>query len=109
MFSDPSIVLDHWFLVCSIKAIESADKDDDTKWLTYWVVYSVFSLAEFFTHILFSWIPLYWFLKVSYIQARSQPSFLREENFWGQRTNSGSAAPRPSVTMCLVTFLSEVT
>jgi len=51
--------------MCSVKAIESADKDDDTKWLTYWVVYSVFSLIEFFANILLSWIPLYWFLKVS--------------------------------------------
>jgi len=51
--------------VCSVKAIESINKDDDTKWLTYWVVYSVFSLAEFFTDILLFWIPLYWFLKVS--------------------------------------------
>ena len=53
-----------WF-VCSVKAIESVNKDDDTQWLTYWVVYSVFSLGEFFTDILLSWIPLYWFLKVS--------------------------------------------
>ncbi|KAF7701331.1 hypothetical protein HF521_002496 [Silurus meridionalis] len=35
----------------SIKAIESIDKDDDTKWLTYWVVYGVFSVAEFFADI----------------------------------------------------------
>jgi len=50
--------------MCSVKAIESVNKEDDTQWLTYWVVYSVFALAEFFTDILLSWIPLYWFLKV---------------------------------------------
>ncbi|KAL8568682.1 Receptor expression-enhancing protein 5 [Nucella lapillus] len=48
----------------SIKAIESEDKDDDTKWLTYWVVYSVFSLVEIFADILLFWIPFYWLLKV---------------------------------------------
>jgi len=57
--------------VCSVKAIESTNKDDDTIWLTYWVVYSVFSLAEFFTDILLSWIPLYYFLKVSHIHRLS--------------------------------------
>jgi len=30
----------------SIKAINSEQKDDDTKWLTYWVVYSYFFLFE---------------------------------------------------------------
>ncbi|TRY90401.1 hypothetical protein DNTS_025315 [Danionella cerebrum] len=43
----------------SIKAIESSTKEDDTKWLTYWVVYGVFSVAEFFADIFFSWFPFY--------------------------------------------------
>jgi len=51
----------------SIKAIESKEKDDDTKWLTYWVVYSVFHLAEFFADIFFSWVPLYWFIKCVFL------------------------------------------
>lgn len=32
----------------SVMAIESAAKDDDTQWLTYWVVFAVLSVAEFF-------------------------------------------------------------
>lgn len=51
--------------MCSVKAIESANKEDYTQWLTYWVVYGVFVLAEIFTDVLLSWIPLYWFVKVS--------------------------------------------
>lgn len=47
----------------SIKAIESKEKDDDTKWLTYWVVYSFFALVEFFSDIFLFWIPFYWLLK----------------------------------------------
>lgn len=49
----------------SVKAIETHGKDDDTKWLTYWVVYATFSLLEFFTDIFLFWIPLYAFMKVS--------------------------------------------
>jgi len=52
---------------CSIKAIESKEKDDDTKWLTYWVVYSVFHLLEFFADIFFFWIPFYWFFKCVFL------------------------------------------
>jgi len=30
----------------SFKAIESSEKGDDTQWLTYWMIFAVFSLAE---------------------------------------------------------------
>jgi len=51
----------------SVKAIESKEKDDDTKWLTYWVVYSAFSLCEVFTDIFLFWIPFYWFFKCLFL------------------------------------------
>uniref|UniRef100_A0A8C4FBJ2 Receptor expression-enhancing protein n=1 Tax=Dicentrarchus labrax TaxID=13489 RepID=A0A8C4FBJ2_DICLA len=47
----------------SIKAIESLNKEDDTKWLTYWVVYGVFSLGEFFSDIFLYWFPFYYAFK----------------------------------------------
>ncbi len=42
----------------SFKAIESPDKHDDTMWLTYWVVFAVFSIAETFSDTLLWWFPL---------------------------------------------------
>jgi hypothetical protein len=50
----------------SIKALESPNKDDDTKWLTYWVVFALFSVIEYFSNILLHWFPFYWFFKVSH-------------------------------------------
>uniref|UniRef100_A0A672Q4B6 Receptor expression-enhancing protein n=1 Tax=Sinocyclocheilus grahami TaxID=75366 RepID=A0A672Q4B6_SINGR len=50
-----------------IKAIESATKEDDTKWLTYWVVYGVFSVAEFFADIFLSWFPFYFLGKCAFL------------------------------------------
>ncbi|PKK16750.1 receptor accessory protein 6 [Columba livia] len=44
----------------SIKAIESSNKEDDTTWLTYWVVYGVFNVAEFFSDIFLHWFPFYY-------------------------------------------------
>ncbi|XP_078656975.1 receptor expression-enhancing protein 5-like isoform X1 [Branchiostoma floridae x Branchiostoma belcheri] len=52
---------------CSVKAIESERKEDDTQWLTYWVVYSVFGLAEFWFDILLFWIPFYYLLKCLFL------------------------------------------
>lgn len=49
----------------SIHAIESPHKDDDTKWLTYWVVYAVFSIVEYFGNLLVGWFPFYWLMKVT--------------------------------------------
>lgn len=47
-----------------MKALESPQKDDDTKWLTYWVVFAVFSVVEYFSDFIVGWFPLYWLLKV---------------------------------------------
>jgi len=47
----------------SMKALETSDKVDDTKWLTYWVLYAIFSIAEFFTVYLYAFIPFYFLLK----------------------------------------------
>ncbi|XP_050299480.1 receptor expression-enhancing protein 5 isoform X2 [Anthonomus grandis grandis] len=47
----------------SIHAIESRKKDDDTKWLTYWVVFALFSVTEYFADFIVGWFPLYWLIK----------------------------------------------
>ncbi|XP_022607019.1 receptor expression-enhancing protein 5-like isoform X2 [Seriola dumerili] len=44
----------------SIKAIESTNKEDDTQWLTYWVVYGLFSIIESFSDIFLFWFPFYY-------------------------------------------------
>lgn len=49
----------------SMRALESPQKDDDTKWLTYWVVYACFSILEYFSDFIVGWFPLYWLIKVS--------------------------------------------
>lgn len=49
-----------------IKAVESPSKEDDTVWLTYWVVYSLFGLVEFFSDLLLSWFPFYYVGKVGH-------------------------------------------
>lgn len=51
----------------SIIAIESKDKTDDTLWLTYWVVFAAFNLAEFFSDIILGLIPFYWLLKCMFL------------------------------------------
>jgi len=51
----------------SVKAIESSEKDDDTQWLTYWVVYAAFSFLEYFSDLLLSWFPFYFLFKVCFL------------------------------------------
>uniref|UniRef100_A0A452Q7E1 Receptor expression-enhancing protein n=2 Tax=Ursus TaxID=9639 RepID=A0A452Q7E1_URSAM len=58
----------------SIKAIESPNKEDDTQWLTYWVVYGVFSIAEFFSDLFLSWVPFYYMLKCGFLLWCMAPS-----------------------------------
>jgi len=47
----------------SVKAIESATKDDDTQWLTYWVVFALFNVVEFAADEIVGWFPVYWLCK----------------------------------------------
>jgi len=48
----------------SFKAIETPGKDDDTQWLIYWVIYSIFSMAESVTDIFVFWFPFYYEMKL---------------------------------------------
>ncbi|KAM0737002.1 Receptor expression-enhancing protein 5 [Formica fusca] len=47
----------------SMKALESSKKEDDTKWLTYWVVFAIFTIVEFFSEYIVCWFPVYWLFK----------------------------------------------
>lgn len=47
----------------SFKAIETPEKDDDTKWVTYWVVYAFFGVFFEISDLLIFWIPFYDLLK----------------------------------------------
>ncbi|XP_011866396.1 PREDICTED: receptor expression-enhancing protein 5-like isoform X2 [Vollenhovia emeryi] len=47
----------------SMKALESPKKEDDSKWLTYWVVFAVFTIVEFFSEYIVCWFPVYWLFK----------------------------------------------
>ncbi|XP_017133055.1 receptor expression-enhancing protein 5 isoform X2 [Drosophila elegans] len=51
----------------SIHAIESSTKQDDTKWLIYWVTFGIFTVIEFFSGLLTSIIPFYWLLKCAFL------------------------------------------
>jgi receptor expression-enhancing protein 5/6 len=48
----------------SMKAIETRAKEDDTRWLTYWVIFGVLSIFEHFSVFLTKIIPFYWLIKV---------------------------------------------
>jgi receptor expression-enhancing protein 5/6 len=56
-----------WPAYKSYQAIKTTDKEDDTLWLTYWVVFSLFSFIEFFLDIILVWLPLYYELKFCFI------------------------------------------
>ena len=51
----------------SIKSLESGDPETTKKWLTYWIVYGTFSVAEVFVDILLSWFPMYFLVKMIFL------------------------------------------
>lgn len=51
----------------SVKAVRSEDKSDDTHWLTYWTVFAVFSIVDFFSESIMGFLPLYWVGKTVFL------------------------------------------
>ncbi|EDW98704.1 receptor expression-enhancing protein 5 [Drosophila yakuba] len=51
----------------SIHAIESSTKQEDTRWLIYWVTFGIFTVIEYFSGLLTSLIPFYWLLKCTFL------------------------------------------
>ena len=49
----------------SFHALESEGEDDDKQWLTYWVVFGLFTVTDQFGGLLLSFIPFYYVLKVA--------------------------------------------
>ena len=49
----------------SFVALESDGEDDDKQWLTYWVVFGLFSILDQFAGIILALIPFYYVLKVA--------------------------------------------
>jgi len=60
----------------SFKAIDSPDQNDDTQWLTYWVVFSFVTLMESILSFVIQWIPFYFFIKVAFFVWLYHPHFL---------------------------------
>lgn len=59
----------------SFRAIESPGTEDDKLWLTYWVVYSAFSIVEYFVDFILFWVPFYYLLKFCFLLYLALPSF----------------------------------
>ena len=51
----------------SFKAIESTEKEDDTLWLTYWTVFSVFSIIETGADTIEHYLPMYFPMKFAFL------------------------------------------
>ena len=48
----------------SFKALESDETDDDTQWLTYWVVYAFFTVFDEMTSWILNLMPFYFMIKL---------------------------------------------
>ncbi|VDD85802.1 unnamed protein product [Enterobius vermicularis] len=51
----------------SIKAVESAPKEDDTHWLTYWIIFALFNVFDFFSSTVTKYFPVYWLVKCAFL------------------------------------------
>jgi receptor expression-enhancing protein 5/6 len=58
----------------SLAALFSANKADDTQWLTYWVVFAFFTVFESLISVVY-WFPFYYTFKFVFLLWLSLPAF----------------------------------
>jgi receptor expression-enhancing protein 5/6 len=51
----------------SFKALETKSGEDDKLWLTYWVVYALYKVADDWSETLFYWVPFYYPIKLAFL------------------------------------------
>ena len=85
-FAAPVSNLIGWALPAylSLKALETPTPQDDTQWLTYWVVFGFFNFVEAFAlRILLYYLPWYFAFKSLFILWLQLPAFrVRDFLFW---------------------------
>ena len=60
----------------SFLALESEGEDDDKQWLTYWVVFGLFSIVDQFAGFVLTFIPFYFFMKLVFLVWLFHPATL---------------------------------
>ncbi|KAF4976605.1 hypothetical protein FZEAL_6752 [Fusarium zealandicum] len=58
----------------SLAALFSHNKEDDTQWLTYWVVFAFFTVLESLVQVVY-WFPFYYVFKFIFLLWLSLPAF----------------------------------
>lgn len=58
----------------SMQALRTKQTEDDTRLLTYWVVFSFLNVAEFWTGAILYWVPAYFFFKTLFLIYLASPS-----------------------------------
>ena len=59
----------------SIKAIENNNSDMDIQWLTYWVVFALFTFIDVFSSFVLKFFPFYFFAKILFLIWLFLPNF----------------------------------
>mmetsp|Transcript_19524 Transcript_19524/g.28918 ORF Transcript_19524/g.28918 Transcript_19524/m.28918 type:complete len:115 (-) Transcript_19524:13-357(-) len=62
-----TLLVSFWAPWQSFRAIRSTAKDDDTEWLTFWMIYSIFELVEWGLDKAMSSFEYYWEVKLVFI------------------------------------------
>ena len=47
-------------MLSTVHALETPGGDDDRQWLTFWIIFGVFTLFERYADVLLSTLPLYY-------------------------------------------------
>ena len=59
----------------SLRAIETLEADMEKQWITYWIIFSLFSIVDNFVWIFITYFPFYYFVKYLILVYMFLPNF----------------------------------
>ncbi|KAG7814089.1 hypothetical protein KL921_000363 [Ogataea angusta] len=59
----------------SLKALKTSSSKDDTRLLTYWVVFAALNVVEFWSKAILYWVPSYFLIKTFFLLYLSLPQY----------------------------------
>ena len=71
-----SLLVTIYPMIKTLSLFDTLSEKESKQWLTYWVIFGVFTWIDHFDELILSWIPYYYAIKLSVLITMFHPEIL---------------------------------